>query len=92
MITKNNFINIIRKIGEYDRFVNKVLNYVHVEKFDELFIPGEVQDMFFKSLFNEKQADLINAYLYDYEDFLSQVGEDISTADELYDYLISNNL
>ena len=92
MITKSNFVSIIRKIEEYEHFVDKVSDYVNLEKFDVLFIPGEIQDMFFKSLFTEKQVDLINAYLYDYEDFLSQVDEDISTADELYDYLMSNNL
>jgi len=92
MITKNNFINIIRKIEEYERFVDKVSDYVNLDKFDILFVPGEIQDTFFKSLFNEKQVDLINAYLYEYDAFLNQVEEDISSPEELYDYLMSNNL
>ena len=91
MITKSNFVNIILKIQEYERFVDKVSDYVNIDKFDELFAPGEIQDMFFKSLFTEKQVDLINAYLYDYDDFLNQVDEDIATPEELYDYLVKND-
>lgn len=89
MITKSNFVNIILKIQEYEQFVDKVSNYVNIDKFDELFVPGSIQDMFFMSLFTEKQVDLINAYLYDYDDFLNQVEEDISSPEELYDYLIN---
>lgn len=89
MITKSNFVSIIRKIEEYEKFVDRVSDYVNLEKFDELFVPGEIQDTFFKSLFTEKGVDLINAYLYDYDDFLNQVEEDISTPEELYDYLIN---
>lgn len=89
MITKSNFINIIRKIEEYEQFIDKVSDCINLDNFDELFIPGEVQDMFFESLFNEKQVDLINAYLYDYEEFLSQVDDDIASPEELYDYLIN---
>lgn len=89
MITKSNFVSIIRKIEEYERFIDKVSDYVNLDKLDILFIPGEIQDTFFKSLFTEKQVDLINAYLYDYNDFLNQVEEDISTPEELYDYLIN---
>lgn len=93
MITKSNFVSIIRKIEEYEHFVDKVSDYVNLEKFDGLFISGEIQDTFFKSLFTEKQVDLINAYLYEYDnDFLNQVEEDISTPEELYDYLMNNNL
>lgn len=89
MITKSNFVSIIRKIEEYERFIDKVSDYVNLDKLDILFVPGEIQDTFFKSLFNEKQVDLINAYLYDYDDFLNQVKEDIFTPEELYDYLIN---
>ena len=89
MITKNNFVSIIRKIEEYERFIDKVSDYVNLDKLDILFVPGEIQDTFFESMFNEKQVDLINAYLYDYNDFLNQVKEDISTPEELYDYLIN---
>jgi len=89
MITKSNFVNIILKIQEYEQFVDKVSDYVNIDKFDELFAPGEIQDMFFMSLFTEKQVDLINAYLYDYDDFLNQVDKYISTPEELYDYLIN---
>lgn len=92
MITKSNFVSIIRKIEEYEHFVDKVSDYVNLDKFDILFVPGEIQDTFFKSLFNEKQVDLINAYLYEYDAFLNQVEEDISSPEELYDYLMSNNL
>lgn len=92
MITKNNFVSIIRKIEEYEHFVDKVSDYVNLDKFDGLFIPGEIQDTFFKSLFTEKQVDLINAYLYEYDNFLNQVEEDISSPEELYDYLMNNNL
>lgn len=90
MITKSNFVNIIRKIEEYERFVDKVSDYVNLDKLDILFVPGEIQDTFFKSLFIEKQVDLINAYLYDYEGFLNMVEEDISTPEELYDYLMKS--
>lgn len=90
MITKSNFVNIILKIQEYEQFVDKVSNYVNIDKFDELFAPGEIQDMFFMSLFTEKQVDLINAYLYDYDDFLNQVNKNISTPEELYDYLMES--
>ena len=89
MITKSNFVSIIHKIEEYERFVDKVSDYVNLDKFDILFVPGEIQDTFFKSLFTEKQVDLINAYLYDYNDFLNQVNKDISTPEELYDYLMN---
>ena len=89
MITKNNFVNIILKIQEYEKFVDKVSDYVNIDKFDELFVPGDIQDMFFRSLFTEKGVDLINAYLYEYENFLNMVDEDISTPEELYDYLIN---
>lgn len=89
MITKSNFVSIIRKIEEYERFVDKVSDYVNLDKLDILFIPGEIQDTFFKSLFTEKQVDLINAYLYEYDNFLNQVEEDISTPEELYDYLMN---
>ena len=91
MITKSNFVNIIYKIEEYERFVDKVSDYVNLDKLDILFVPGEIQDTFFKSLFTEKQVDLINAYLYDYNDFLNQVNKDISTPEELYDYLVKND-
>lgn len=87
MITKSNFVSIIRKIEEYEHFVDEVSDYLNLEKFDTLFIPGEIQDMFFKSLFTEKQVDLINAYLYEYDKFLNEVEEDISSPEELYDYL-----
>ena len=90
MITKSNFVNIILKIQEYEQFVDKVSNYVNIDKFDGLFVPGSIQDMFFMSLFTEKQVDLINAYLYDYDDFLNQVDEDIATPEELYDYLMES--
>jgi len=89
MITKSNFVNIILKIQEYEQFVDKVSDYVNIDKFDTLFVPGEIQDMFFMSLFTEKQVDLINAYLYDYDDFLNQVDKYISTPEELYDYLMN---
>ena len=89
MITKSNFVSIIRKIEEYEKFVDKVSDYINLDKLDILFIPGEIQDTFFKSLFTEKQVDLINAYLYDCDDFLNQVKEDIFTPEELYDYLIN---
>jgi len=89
MITKSNFVNIILKIQEYEKFVDKVSDYVNLDKFDILFVPGDIQDMFFRSLFTEKQVDLINAYLYEYEGFLNMVEEDISTPEELYDYLIN---
>lgn len=89
MITKSNFVSIIRKIEEYERFIDKVSDYINLDKLDILFVPGEIQDTFFKSLFTEKQVDLINAYLYDCDDFLNQVKEDIFTPEELYDYLIN---
>jgi len=89
MITKSNFVSIIRKIEEYEHFVDKVSNYINLDKFDTLFVPGEIQDIFFKSLFTEKQVDLINAYLYEYDNFLNQVEEDISSPEELYDYLMN---
>ncbi len=89
MITKENFSKIIQKIEEYERFLDKAGQYLQLEKVDQLFIPGEIQDTFFKSLFTEKQVDLINAYLYDYDYFLNQVNEDISTPEGLYDYLIN---
>lgn len=89
MITKSNFVSIIRKIEEYERFIDKVSDYINLDKLDILFIPGEIQDTFFKSLFTEKQVDLINAYLYEYDNFLNQVEEDISTPEELYDYLMN---
>ena len=89
MITKSNFVNIILKIQEYEQFVDKVSDYVNIDKFDTLFVPGEIQDMFFMSLFTEKQVDLINAYLYDYYNFLNQIDKDIATPEELYDYLIN---
>lgn len=92
MITKSNFVSIIRKIEEYEHFIDKVSDYVNLSKFDELFVPGEIQCMFFQSLFTEKQVDLIKAYLYDYDYFLMHVDKDISTPEELYDYLMSNNL
>ena len=92
MITKSNFVSIIHKIEEYERFVDKVSDYVNLDKFDILFVPGEIQDAFFKSLFNEKQVDLINAYLYEYDAFLNQVEEDVSSPEELYDYLMSDSL
>jgi len=89
MITKSNFVSIIHKIEDYERFIDKASDYVNISKVDELFIPGEVQDIFFKSMFTEKQVDLINAYLYEYEEFLNQVEEDIASPEELYDYLIN---
>lgn len=89
MITKSNFVSIIRKIEEYERFIDKVSDYINLDKLDILFVPGEIQDTFFKSLFTEKQVDLINAYLYDCDDFLNQVKEDIFTPEELYDYLMN---
>lgn len=91
MITKSNFVSIIRKIEEYEHFVDKVSDYINLDKLDILFVPGEIQDMFFKSLFTEKQVDLINEYLYDYDNFLNEVEEDISSPEELYDYLVKND-
>lgn len=88
MITRENFSKIIQKIEKYNQFIDTAGEYVNIDKVDQLFIPGEIQDMFFKELFTEEQVDLINEYLYEYDDFLCNVNEDISTAEELYDYII----
>ena len=87
MITKENFSRIIQKIEEYERFVDKAGKYIRLETVDQLFIPGEIQDMFFKALFTEEQVDLINMYLYEYDAFVDKTDDSISTPEELYDYI-----
>lgn len=42
MISKEKFVKIINQIQEYEKFLDKVTEYVNFNKMDPLFIPGDI--------------------------------------------------
>lgn len=82
-IAKETFVKVIKKLQEDDRFINKLAEYIQLEKFDELFCASDVVDILFVELFGTEIADKINEWLYE-QDGLSASTEEIG---EFYDDL-----
>jgi len=91
MISKSDFVKVIKNIKDYDDFINQIADYINLDHFDILFVPSENYDILFKDSFSEKQIDLINAYLYEYDVFLESVDTDVDSIEELYDYLVNHS-
>lgn len=75
MLTKEQFVNIITCIQEYESFLDKILKYICLEKFDELLIPGKICDLFFNYIYNEETVDIINQWLYENGGFNAEYEE-----------------
>jgi hypothetical protein len=65
MINKETFCDVICKIQQYEKFLDRVGEYVMLEKFPEVFNLGEITDMLFKEFMTIEQVDEVNAWLYE---------------------------
>ena len=86
MLTKEQFVQIISHIQKYENFVTKVGNYVMLEKFDELFYPGIIQDIFLHAIYDIPTVDKINYWLYESNGLDASIGE----IEDFYDSLNDN--
>ena len=80
-MTKETFVEIINKIQEFDKFLDKLSDlHIDILNVNELWIPGYLWDKLLKELFGEKGIDAINRWLLE-EHF-------VETPEELYNYIV----
>ena len=83
-ITKETFVEVIKKLQEDDKFVNKLAEYIRLEKFDGLFYASEIADIFFVELFGPEITDKINEWFYEDDGFTASVEEIEEFYNELF--------
>ena len=83
-ITKETFVEVIKKLQEDDKFINKLAEYIRLEKFDELFYASEIVDIFFVELFGTEITDKINEWFYEDDGFTASIEEIEEFYNELF--------
>ena len=83
MLSKEDFIKVIRNIQRYERFLERLKKlHINTIEIDDLWINGEVCDIFFSNIFGTKGVDRINYWLYEENNYLDSPDIDI---ENLYD-------
>ena len=83
-ISKKAFVEVIKKLQEDDKFINKLAEYIRLEKFDGLFYVSEIADIFFQELFGTDITNGINEWLYENDGLEASTSEIEEFYDELF--------
>ena len=83
-ISKDAFIKVIKILQKDDKFINKLGEYILLDKFYEFFYTSEIADVFFQELFGIEITDKINDWLYERNGLEASVEE----IEEFYNELL----
>lgn len=83
-ISKDAFIEVIKILQKDDKFINKLGEYILLDKFYEFFYTSEIADVFFQELFGIEITDKINDWLYEQNGLEASVEE----IEEFYNELL----
>ena len=83
-ISKDTFIEVIKILQKDDKFINKLGEYILLDKFYEFFYTSKIADVFFQELFGIEITDKINDWLYERNGLEASVEE----IEEFYNELL----